>query len=302
MATTMNAKTGNRGLLPASTRTQARVTLYQPTQRPTRRPGEWQVTAWGRVRVSGRIGQRHADCVEALCATALDLRVIEDGGVELLVDPHRLRRVLAGGRGQYSSQQLCVLLADLRGAVVEIETPELAKRSERVIGGLVDHWVPSSMEVPDPRTGGTRRLWRVRLGVALVALLRADQAIWRDPAPIAALRSGVSQAVARHVLTHASAPRSGWKLDGLLEAVGVDSSSQAMRNARRRVQQDAAGLEALGIAIDGDRVQRTKSAPQPGRIEMAADVSHPPGAVSYPPGAVSHPPGAVSHPPGGSSS
>ncbi|MDA8253897.1 MAG: ABC transporter ATPase [Rhodospirillales bacterium] len=204
--------------------------------------------------MSGRLGQRHADVVEAICATALARREIEDGGIELLVDPHQVRRAVSGGRGQYSSEQLHVLLADLRGAVVEIETPELAAQGQRIIGGLLDHWIPSSRSVADPLTGSTRQLWRVRLGVALAALIRADAAIWRDPAPIAALRSGVSQAVARHVLTHSATPRGGWRLDGLLDAVGARADGRARREARAAVRADADGLAAVGIVIDGDRV------------------------------------------------
>ena len=252
----MTTTTGDRrrALVPASTRTQGRVRLYQPSQRPERRAGDWQVTAWGRVRVTGRLGQRHADVVEAVCSTALARREIEDGGVELLVDPHQVRRAVAGGHGQYSNEQLHVLLADLRGAVIEIETPELAATGQRIIGGLLDHWIPSSRAVTDPLTRSTRQLWRVRLGVALAALIRADQAIWRDPAPIAALHSGVSQAVARHVLTHSAAPRGGWKLDGLLDAVGARAGGRARREARMAVRGDAAGLAALGIRVLGDRV------------------------------------------------
>lgn len=272
-----NAKT--RALVPTSTRTQARVVLFQPSQRPGRRTGDWQVTSWGRVRVSGRLGQRHADTLEAICWTAIARRDIEDGGIELLVDPHSVRRVMTtGGPGpqeekadpdpgqkkkkkgppRYSSEQLHVLLADLRAAVIEIETPELARDGQRIIGGLLDHWIPSRRAVMDPLTGGVRQLWRVRLGVALMALIRQDAAIWRDPAPIARLGSGVSQALARHILTHRAAPRGGWRLDGLLDAVGARADGRARRVARQAVRADAAGLAELGIAIEGDRVRRVE--------------------------------------------
>ena len=253
--------TGNRRV-PTSTWVQARVALFQASQRPTRRVGEWQVrvTKKGerRVRVTGRLGQRHADVLEAICFTALRRRDVVDGGIELLVDPHQVRRVVAGGRGQYSNEQLHVLLADLRGAVIEIETPELAETGQRIIGGLLDHWIPSNRAVTDPLTGGVRQLWRVRLGVALAALIRADAAVWRDPAPIARLGSGVSQAVARHVLTHSAARRGKWHLNGLLDVVGVAAGGQARKQARRAVRDDARGLAVLGIVVDGDRVWRAR--------------------------------------------
>lgn len=254
----MNTTTKTKAIMPATTRSQGRVQLYQPTQRPTRRAGSWQESSWGRVRVTGRLGQRHADLVESICACAIARREIADGGLELLVDPHKVRRVLAGGHGQYSAEQMTVLLADLRAVVVELETP--AMRGERAIGGLVDHWLPDGGAVRDPLTGQTRQLWRVRLGALLVELLRHDAAIWRDPAPIAALQSGAAQAVARHVLTHQSQPQGGWRLDGLLDAVGVPASGTARRNARRGVRGAAAGLARLGIMIDGERVVTSKTA------------------------------------------
>ncbi len=113
----MKTPTDHRALLPASTRTQSRVALFQPTKRPTRRTGEWQSSADGkrRVRVTGRLGQRHADVLEAICFTALARRDIEDGGLELIVDPYRIRRCVGAARGKwgaYSKEQVLVLLAD----------------------------------------------------------------------------------------------------------------------------------------------------------------------------------------------
>lgn len=251
-------KTGKDRLLVApSTRTQSRVVLYEATQRPSKRTGAWQVTSYGRVRVTGRLGQRHADLVEAICACAEKARGVPDGGVELLVDPYRVRRCMSGGHGQYSYQRLHALLFDLRAAIIEIETPDLERRGEKAIGGLIDHWLPTA-SAPDPLHGHTeRRLWRVRLGTLLVMLLRADAPLWRDPAPLAALESGVSQALARHVLTQAisAQPPGGWWLDTLLKAVGVGDGA-SRRKARMAVRSDVGGLAKLGIRIVGrDRIQ-----------------------------------------------
>ncbi|GJA52577.1 hypothetical protein KAM347_43680 [Aeromonas caviae] len=38
-------------------------------------------------------------------------------------------------------------------------------------------------------------MWRVRLGMALVMLLERDLSLYYDPAPIARLQYGISQAV-----------------------------------------------------------------------------------------------------------
>ena len=248
-------KSGNK-VAPTSTVLQARVMIYQPSQRPRLIKGEWMETSFGRCRIEGRLGQRHADLVESMLFVAEKRRDISDGGIELLVDPHQLRTVLSDTR--YSYEAIKRLLVDLRAATVEIITPELEKSGEAIIGGLIDHVIPSPMKRFDPLTGGERSLWRVRLGIALVMLLEHDLSLYYEPAPIARLKHGISQAVARHVLTHKNEPRGGWHLDTLIRAVaGQDASSQTMRNARRRVAEDTERLAKLNIELTADkRVRR----------------------------------------------
>jgi hypothetical protein len=240
----MTAKTGD---YPTTTVTPARVRLFQPSQRPTARRGDWIETAWGRVRVSGRLGQRHADVYEAIRHTALDSRE-RDGQTDLLVDPARVRRALGQ---QYSYSTLWRLLDEIMQAVIEIDTP-----SVRGLGHLIDSVTESKKRAHDPLTGGERTLWVVRLGLAARALDQYDIPLYHDPAPIARLQHGISQAVARHVLTHAQMPRGGWTLDGLIVAVSGALDEKALAKARYRVRSDAAGLAELGIEIDDDRVRR----------------------------------------------
>jgi hypothetical protein len=243
------AKTGD---YPTTTTIPARVRIFQPSQRPTARRGDWIETAWGRVRVSGRLGQRHADIYEAIRHTALDSRA-RDGQTDLLVDPARVRRVL----GQhYSYSTLWRLLDEIMQAVVEIDTPGV-----RGLGYLIDSVTESKKRARDPLTGGERTLWVVRLGLAARALDERDLPLHYDPAPVARLQHGISQAVARHVLTHKTEPRGGWSIDGLIIAVAGEIGEQAMRDARRRVRADAAGLAELGVEIDGDRVRRVLERP-----------------------------------------
>ena len=252
-------KTGNQ-VVPTSTALQARVMIYQPSQRPQERKGQWMDTVFGRCRVTGRLGQRHADIVESMLYVAERRRDISDGGIELLVDPARLRRMLSDH--QYSHDHILKLLTDLRAATVEIVTPELELRGDRIIGGLIDHVIPSPMTRRDPLSGGERNLWRVRLGVALVMLLERDLSLYYPPGPIARLQHGISQAVARHVLTHKHDPAGGWHLDTLIRAVcGERISSKEMINGRYRLKRDAADLRKMGIDIDAEnRVSRLTAA------------------------------------------
>ncbi|MCQ4229661.1 ABC transporter ATPase [Pseudomonas stutzeri] len=248
-------KTGNQ-VAPTSTVLQARVMIYQPSQRPRELAGQWMDTCFGRCRVTGRLGQRHADIVESMLYVAERRREISDGGIELLIDPARLRRMLSDH--QYSHDRIKKLLIDLRAATVEIVTPELELSGERIIGGLIDHVIPSPMTRHDPLTGGVRHLWRVRLGVALVMLLERDLTLYYSPGPIARLQHGISQALARHVLTHKRDPAGGWHLDTLIRAVSADGvSSKTMCNCRYRLKEDAERLLKIGIDIDtNNRVKR----------------------------------------------
>jgi len=101
-----------------STAVQSRVVLYQPSQRPTLRTGEWMETSYGRCRVTGRLGQRHADVLEAIMYCAEKTRTVSDGGVELLVDPAQIRKTLSDSR--YSFKQIEKLIVDLRVATITI--------------------------------------------------------------------------------------------------------------------------------------------------------------------------------------
>ena len=245
-----------RGMIPTTTCTQARVLLYQPTQRPTLRTGAWQDTQWGRCRVTGRLGQRHADAMEAILYQAEAVQQTPDSAVYILVDPARVRRTIS--QHGYSGGRLDMLLREILGAVVEIETTH-----GRVLGHLIDEVVEARARKRNPLAAhgaaSERSLMRVRVGAVAAALIRTDLRLHYNPQPIAALGSGTSQALVRHVLTHKGEPHGGWTLDGLLETVGI-AGTQAMREARRAVRRDAAGLAALGIVIEADRVRRRSQA------------------------------------------
>lgn len=248
--------TGNE-VAPTSTALQARVALFQPSQRPKMLDEQIIKTKYGESTIKGRLGQRHADILEALLFCAEKKREISDGGIELLVDPAQIRKVLSDSR--YSYEQMEKLLAELRAATITIRVDHL---DFPIIGGLIDHVVPSQMTRHDPLSGGERNLWRVRLGIALVMLLENDLSLYYTPAPLARLKHGVSQAVARHVLTHKNTPAGGWHLDTLIKAVcGDNASSQEIRNGRRRIKEDAEKLLELGINLDEhQRVKRATTA------------------------------------------
>ena len=99
----------------------------------------------------------------------------------------------------------------------------------------------------------------MRLGVALVMLLQHDLHLYYNPAPIARLEHGISQAVARHVFSHKVTPLGGWYMDTLIVAVAGKIPSQAMRDARRWLRKETDALRKIGLVLDHNRIKRNSS-------------------------------------------
>jgi len=198
-----------------------------------------------------------------------------DGQTELLVDPARVRRALSDAG--YSHQRLWQLLDEIMQTVIEIDTGEW-----RALGHLVDSVTESKKTKRDPLTGEQRRLWVVRLGLAARTLDERDLPLHHDPRPLTRLNHGITQAIARHVLSHRTQPRGGWTLDGLIRAVAGEIGEMRMRDRRREIRADADALRAIGVEIAGDRVRR---------------VEHRPDSVEHRPDSVEHRPDSVEHRP-----
>jgi hypothetical protein len=238
-------------VVPTSTAHQARCLIYQATRRPQQIQGVEYETKWGSAKITGRLGQAHQDVHDSIMYHAERRRDLTDGRIQLLVDPYQLR-ITAGGGGQFSYEQLWVLLRDLLAAVIELRVPD---RGIRVLGHIIDEVVESTMSRPDPRTGRQRALWRVTLGAAWSTIIEKDIGLFYDPRPVAALRYGASQALARHVLSHSVGPPGGWKLDVLLRTIHAPGR---LDHRRRDVLADADGLAAIGIEVQDGRVTRTQ--------------------------------------------
>lgn len=245
--------------LPTSTVHQARLCLFEPTRRPTYQVREMR-TSWGKAKIKGKIGQGHADVLEAMFWSCADWRSDLEGRIELLIDTYQLRKIANGGK-QGSFEQLQTVLDDLMGVLVDVEIPA---RGITACGHVIDQIVRSKIEID--RRGSLngrfcdnpRHYMKVTLGPVFLALIGADLHLRYDPLPLAQLQFGVAQALARHVLSHRSAPRGGYHLDRLLEAVGA-GDPEKMSNRRREIRKDAERLKALGIVIQAGRVLVNKA-------------------------------------------
>jgi hypothetical protein len=221
-------------------------------------------TSWGLIRIKARLGQQHADVLEAICYSHESKKNLADGSIKLKVDPAKVRRLSrqSGGVGYNvagKSTTLQRIIDDLQQAIVEIIEPEHLASQGQILGFVEKAVRSDGTEItrPDPLTGKVRPMWSVTLGPVLSRLVEADIWLGYNPAPIARLRHGISQAVARHILTHKGAPAGGWRLDGLIETVAGKLNHQQLRDRRRELREDAGLLkETLGIIVEGDRITK----------------------------------------------
>ncbi len=200
-----------------------------------------------------------------------------DGRIRLLVDPYQIRRRMWTGQKRrrksardhattplYSWAGLNELVDGLRNADVEWELKNGKRGGVAKVIAEMD-WAKAI--VPDPLHGGQRQLWRLTLSAPWAALLDT-LGVWYDPRPIVQMKNAISQAVARHVLTH---DRDGWRPDGLpvdkvLGWLGIQATGQQRRDARRRVAQDAPGFVAYGLLVGGGFIRRAGVAQMPGGV------------------------------------
>ena len=240
--------------LPTSTAHQSRLQLSQPTRRPKDVTRNIE-TPWGSGVVVGKYGQAHVDFVEAIFLNTEKKRRSEDGGIEIIVDPYRVR-MTAGGDKQISWQQMQVLKMDVMRVVIDLRGNAF---NGPVTGHIIDQIIESKIRAasrPGTINSKDRWLWYVKLGPAFVRFIDEDLRLYYDPTRIAQLNTGIAQAVARHVATHKHQPAGGWKIDELIKAVGAGATSKSMWERRNEIKEDADGLKVLGLTMKEGRLKR----------------------------------------------
>lgn len=240
--------------MPTTTVLQARLQLAQPTRRPKMLRREIE-TPWGHGIVLGKYGQAHVDLMESIFKHVEKYRKTEDGAIELIVDPHKVR-MSAGGNKQISGSQMDVLKLEIMQVVIDLKGNGI---HDPIAGHIIDEIRTSAIKAPSRPgaiNGENRYMWYVRLGPAYLRFLQDDLHLHYDPEPIAALTTGIAQAVARHVATHKTEPHGGWKVDGLIEAVGGGKTTKQLQNQRADLKTDQDGLKNLGLTVEDGRVKR----------------------------------------------
>lgn len=251
--------------VPTTTALISRMQVFEPTRRPKcKETGIRTIeTAYGTATIKGRLGQAHADVLEAILYHIEDVVSISGESMTVIVNPHKVR-VSAGGDKQFSGEQLYVVTKELMSAVIDIKTQNI-----KIIGHIIDTIevikdsnagpLVKATEITNGKnnleTYGEKTLWKVTIGKGYLQIMTQDLiSIRRDPVTIAKISTGISQAITRFCVTHSNTPNGGWKLDGLIEAVGGNGSVQTFKDRRREVRKDAPFMKSSGVIVDGNRV------------------------------------------------
>lgn len=254
-----NCRHQHRDVTTAST---VRLAICQPTRRPVLKT--WRAeTKWGSATITGRIGQRHADFIE--CSRAVAEEQGLDGAERFccIVDPNKLRTAMSEGRARMEWRQMRGLADDLRTCSISdlriAARPTFGVVTAGILDSVVFEGIGQAPTRPCARLGGVvarggegRDLWKVSFSEPWTALIGADLPIsYRGHLPhIVALRHGVSQAVARFMLSHN--PGATYLLPEVLRIVGVAPS--VLHHRRREINEDIEGLAAAGVWVSGDEV------------------------------------------------
>ena len=234
-----------------------RVPIFAPTRRPQGVMQQRVETAWGEAHVTGRIGQQHHDVLDVIAVVAGGWRAEgTHGDRAALIDSAKFRSILGWDKWTYT--RIRNVLRDLRAAEVEL----LIHGAKTEWTGILTHIVESG-EPPPERVGARQRwrghapmpeegrtpprdgmMWEVVVSGAWIELVR--RLCVRYPLLITQMRYGVSQAVARLMLSHRIGAR--LRIDTALGAVGVQSRRRA--RARREILIDTARMAGAGVQVD----------------------------------------------------
>lgn len=241
---------------------EARLNIFDPTRRPVPDKKIKKIeTSWGKIERLAPFGagQGHADLLDAILFCS-EKKVFESNGrrLKLLVDPARVRKVA----NITSGQQFKDIAFEIQSIVIGIAEP----KEYWSIGHLIDNIAPAKkkdgtlLKRENPlKPGDERGLWRVDVGQTLLTLMGEDILRTYDPRPISRLDFGISQAVARLLLSHdGEEPNGGWTIDGLIQSVAGKLDQASMRNRRREIRIDGEKLLEIGFRVENDRVHKVK--------------------------------------------
>jgi hypothetical protein len=244
----MVGNTDKNNILPISTALQARVMLFQPSKKPRKETRVFE-TKYGICKVVGRLGQQHADVLEAIMTTYKAKRT-NANKIEVLIDPYKVRKLLSDA--VYSTSTLKHILEDMITTLIEIKAKH-HKGSEFLIMGAMVSSVKVIQKNEKDNLGNNKTEWLITFGEALCELIDKDLHLYYETQPINKLKSGITQAIIRFLLTHKDVPNGGWTLDYCIKSVAGECTAVKMAEYRQAVRKEVEGIKNCGFDFENDR-------------------------------------------------
>ena len=222
--------------LPTAPATAVRLQIYQPSRRPKPMVSDWMVSPWGRCRIDGRLGQRHADLIDVCMYVAEGVHTSSSGRIKLLVDPYKVRQVMGNGT-QGSYETIKTLLRDITKAIIEWETP-----TGSGFGNIIDRVEYSRITKRNPLTNSDRYLLKITMSEDWSKLIYDDIRLRYNPADVIQLQHGITQAVVRVILSHKQGSQpNGLKISTVFGWLGIPEGS-TRRKYTYNLREDDSGL------------------------------------------------------------
>ena len=240
-----------------------RIPVFCPVRRPKKEQQYSVETSWGSGTITGRLGQSHRDLLDIIINDRIGKRKNEEGDVKILIDSAEIRRKMGWSRANYD--QIERYVTDLMRAIVKIQSKDgrqsamagIITKAKTVVFGETPNRKGSKQSekrqsvTEDDLQGG--EYWEITLSAEWIALMESGRTVYDSR--ILQLKNGVSQAVARFMLSHSHDGRTNMNLITVLESVNADP--RLVSRDLCRLKEESGKLKEIGINID-DNSQTVK--------------------------------------------
>jgi len=256
-----------------TTESQNRLPIFQPSNKAVMVKDVEFETTYGKVKITGRLGQIHKTLLEACLFLKEDYYYNAEDEyptLKLLIDPYKIRKFMSKNGGDYSYDVIMNLFRDMKETNIRIEK----KNGWKGEGNLISDVIDDKKEITS-KNQKIRKKKIVALGILATQLIVKELKFFYNPKPIINLKNGISKAIARFLFTQdiKKMPRGGYKLDTLISFVNRDKLTPAqMRKMRKNFLEDKEALEKeCNIFITKDKHVILKKPPEVYAIEPVVE-------------------------------
>jgi len=238
----------------------SRLGIFWPSTRAAAEH-EWVAEGpWGKVTMKGRLSQTHRGIMDGIFAHAIASKRTAEGTFVVVVNPYQVMR--SAGIKYPKRSWFKDILADMRRAEISIEeTGKYWPHVAGIISEYIEH--DDGCDLHGAMEGRDGRFMKITFSSAWMRIFDATLAVrYASLLPaISALRSGASQALVRHVITHRTCYGSLEKILTTILALREGMSRSQAYEVVATVHRDAVAMKRdFGIEINGDSLSYSQHA------------------------------------------